>query len=426
GIGRNSVDAWMEPELYHMHQQAGAPPDDFSVKGQNWGFPTYNWGKMQEDNFTWWRKRFEQMSNYFDAFRIDHILGFFRIWSIPDHAVEGVMGKFVPAIPVSINEFFEKRIGFDHHRYTKPFFNEQILKDMFGKDVDAVTETFFDGDELKEAFDTQRKVEAYFDTDTTFALSVKQGLFDIISNVILFEEEESEGQKFHFRIAMDTNSSFQNLDEHSKQELKQLYINYFYSRQDELWKNEAMNKLPGLKRQTNMLVCGEDLGMVPHCVPEVMDQLGILSLEIQRMPKKTGIEFFHPKDAPYMSVVSPSTHDMSTVRGWWEDDPSKTNRFYNTVMNHPGPAPTYCEPWISKAIILQHLSSNAMWSIFQLQDIMGISAALRRENPNDERINIPADPEHHWKYRMHINLEDLIKETAFNEELKGYVEGSGR
>ncbi len=426
GIGPTSVDAWMEPGLYHMEEQAGAPPDDFSVKGQNWGFPTYNWVKMQEDDFTWWRQRFEQMSNYFDAFRIDHILGFFRIWSIPHHAVEGVMGRFVPAIPVSINEFFEKRISFDRHRFTAPYFNDEILADIFGEELDTVKETFFEGDELKEEFDTQRKVENYFATQDKFSNKIKQGLFDIISNVILFEEENSEGQKFHFRIAVENSSSFQHLDDYSKKELRELYINYFYSRQEELWKKEALNKLPGLKRHTNMLVCGEDLGMVPHCVPEVMEQLGILSLEIQRMPKKSGTEFFHPKDAPYLSVVSPSTHDMSTIRGWWEEDAAKTNRFYHSEMGYSGEAPAYCEPWINKAIVLQQLYSPAMWSIFQLQDLFGINGELRRENPNDERINIPANSDHHWKYRMHINLEDLLKENAFNEELKGYVEASGR
>ncbi len=426
GVYRDSVDAWMEPTLYHMEEQAGAPPDDFSGKGQNWGFPTYNWDKMQEDDFSWWRKRFEQMGNYFDAFRIDHILGFFRIWSIPLDEVEGIMGRFVPAIPVSINEFFEKRIKFDRHRYTKPYFTEAILEELFGEDLEKVKETFFDDEELKEEFNTQRKVENYFAVQDDPCSTIKQGLFDIISNVILFEEKNSNGQKFHFRIAMEDGSSFEELDEQSKEPLKELYINYFYHRQDELWRKEAMKKLPGLKRNTNMLVCGEDLGMVPHCVPEVMKQLGILSLEIQRMPKRTGTEFFNPNDAPYLSVVSPSTHDMSTIRGWWEEDAAKTKRFYNNLMGHPGKAPLHCEPGINKEIVLQHLYSPAMWSIFQLQDLFGMSASLRREDPADERINIPSDPGHSWNYRMHIDLEDLLKETAFNKEIKIYVGISGR
>ncbi|MBK8608817.1 MAG: 4-alpha-glucanotransferase [Chitinophagaceae bacterium] len=426
GICRNSADAWVEPDLYHMNEQAGAPPDAFTAKGQNWGFPTYNWDAMQQDNFTWWRKRFDQMSNYFDAFRIDHILGFFRIWSIPAHAVEGILGRFVPAIPVSINELFAKKISFERSRYTEPYITDSILIEIFADRKDAVKKHFFNGYKLKEKFKTQRQVETFFKTDTVFDNKVKQGLYDLIANVIFFEVENSSGQEFHFRISMEETFSFKNLDSHSQKELRALYIDYFYHRQEDLWKKEAMKKLPGLKSNTNMLVCGEDLGMVPQCVPEVMEQLGILSLEIQRMPKKTGFEFFHPKDAPYLSVVSPSTHDMSTVRGWWEEDNFKIKHFYKQLMGQEGEPPVYCEPWINKEIILQHLYSPAMWSIFQLQDLMGMDGEIRREDPNEERINNPAEAEHYWNYRMHICLEDLLKEDSFNAELKSYIEKSGR
>ena len=426
GICRSSADAWVEPGLYHMDEQAGAPPDAFTAKGQNWGFPTYNWDAMQQDNFTWWRKRFEQMSNYFDAFRIDHILGFFRIWSIPAHAVEGILGRFIPAIPVSINELFARNITYERHRYVEPYITDSILIEFFGDKKDAVKKTFFDGLKLKEKFNTQRKVESYFKTDKKFDNKVKQGLYDLLSNVIFFEVEGSSGQEFHFRISMEDTPSYKHLDKHSQKELSELYVNYFYHRQDDLWKKEAMKKLPGLKSNTAMLVCGEDLGMVPHCVPEVMEQLGILSLEIQRMPKKMGIEFFHPKDAPYLSVVSPSTHDMSTIRAWWEEDKFKTSHFYNHLMGKEGEAPFYCEPWINKEIILQHLYSPAMWSVFQLQDLMGMNADIRRENPNEERINNPAEAEHYWNYRMHINLEDLLQEDEFTTELKTYIAESGR
>ena len=187
-----------------------------------------------------------------------------------------------------------------------------------------------------------------------------------------------------------------------------------------------MKKLPQLKQATNMLVCGEDLGMVPSCVPDVMKQLGILSLEIQRMPKDSGKEFFHPADAPYLSVITPSTHDMSTIRGWWEEDRARTQRFYNHELGQWGEAPWFCEAWISKAVIIQHLHSPAMWSIFQLQDLLGMSETVRRENPHDERINVPANPKNYWKYRMHLTLEDMLREKAFNEELKSYVSASGR
>ena len=432
GIYRYSCDAWMAPSLYNMNAQAGAPPDDFAVKGQNWGFPTYNWKKMQEDNFAWWRQRFEQMSEYFDVFRIDHILGFFRIWSIPLGAVEGILGHFVPAIPVHINELFQNNISFQYHRYCKPYITEAILQARLGHQVNFVKENFLDHIdglfELKPAFNTQRKIENYFNQQpqTEVGQYIQQGLFDLISNVILIEEVGSQMQRFHFRIGMDSTSSFRYLDDYSKQKLKELYVNYFFRRQDDFWRTEAMRKLPELKRSTEMLVCGEDLGMVPDCVPDVMQQLGMLSLEIQRMPKQTKDVFFHPNDAPYLSVVTPSTHDMSTIRGWWEEDPAKTQQFYNNMLGHYGAAPFYCEPYINKEIVLQHLYSPAIWCIFQLQDILGSSKILRRTNPNDERINIPADPKHYWNYRMHIPLENLVKETTFNEELKKDVLASGR
>ena len=433
GIYRYSCDAWMAPELYNMDQQAGAPPDDFAIKGQNWGFPTYNWKKMEEDGYSWWKQRFAQMREYFDAFRIDHILGFFRIWSIPLSAVEGIMGHFVPSIPVHANEFNERQIWFNHHRYTRPYITEKILLERFGELQQYVIDSFleptgFGQFNFKPAFDTQRKIETWFANQEIRdnVNWLKQGLFDLHSNVILFESETGDGSSFHFRFGMEQTSSFQSLEWDTRQKLKDLYINYFYQRQDDFWKQEAMHKLPALKASTNMLICGEDLGMVPHCVPDVMRQLGILSLEIQRMPKDPKNEFFHPNDAPYLSVVTPSTHDMSTVRGWWEEDRAKTQRFFNQELGQYGEAPVFCEAWISRSIIIQHLYSPAMWSVFQLQDLLGMDAGLRRNDPEEERINIPAVAKHYWRYRMHLTLESLLREKSFNNDLKEYIKAGGR
>ena len=429
GIYRYGCDAWVKPSLYNMDEQAGAPPDDFAVKGQNWGFPTYNWEEMKRDNFKWWRRRFDQMSNYFDAFRIDHILGFFRIWSIPMDAVEGILGRFVPAIPIDISEFYANNIWFDYDRYCKPFITDDIVQHIFNDRAQEIKEEFLDNISngqyrLKEPVNTQAKVVKYFNQKQDD--KIKQGLFDLISNVILLEKENSNGLRFHFRITMDKTSSLGHLEYNTQLQLKELYINYFYRRQDDFWKKEALKKLPELKRTTNMLICGEDLGMVPRCVPEVMQDLGILGLEVERMPKDPNSQFFHPKDAPYLSVVTPSTHDMSTIRGWWEEDREKTQQFYNYLLGHYGEAPFFCEGWINKEIILQHLYSPAMWSIFQLADLLGSDENIRRENPQEERINIPSDPNHYWHYRMHLNLEDLLKENEFNENLKKNIDESGR
>ncbi|HWX22556.1 MAG TPA: 4-alpha-glucanotransferase [Candidatus Binatia bacterium] len=433
GVYRYGADAWQRPELYNMEEQAGAPPDAFAVKGQNWSFPTYNWPRMKQDGFAWWKRRFEQMGHYFDAFRIDHILGFFRIWSIPMHAVEGILGYFVPALPVYANEFGLRGIWFDRNRYVRPYITERVLAEKFGPEAEAVKERFLVQQEpgqygLKPEFGTQRQVERHFASleDNEQNQRLKEGLYDLISNVILFEVEGSQGQQFHFRFAIESTSSFQNLDARTQALLKDLYIDYFFRRQDTFWMKEAMQKLPTLKRVTNMLVCGEDLGLVPACVPEAMKQLGLLGLEVQRMPKNLNQDFSRPKDAPYLSVVTPSTHDMSTIRGWWKEDKKLTQRFYNQELGEMDAAPEECEPWINETIVSQHLASPAMWSIFQLQDLLGMDGQLRRKNPDEERINVPANPKHYWRYRMHLSLEKLLQAEEFNGMVRERVKQAGR
>lgn len=432
GIYRYSCDAWQDPGYFFMDMQAGAPPDDFAIKGQNWGFPTYNWHQMQADDFSWWRKRFTQMSYYFDAFRIDHILGFFRIWSIPMHAVEGILGHFVPAIPVHISEVYDRHIHYSIERLSQPYINDTILWNIFGDKNEIIKANYLHAANngtyvLQEKFNTQRKVELFFNQashKTSENEAIRNGLYDLISNLILLDS--GDGLHYHFRIAMDQTLSYKHLDSDTQQKLHSLYIDYFFRRQDELWMKEAMNKLPQLKRSTDMLICGEDLGMVPAAVPGVMRNLGILSLEIQRMPKDVKTTFFHPADAPYLSVVTPSTHDMSTIRGWWEENREMTQQFYNQQLGRWGEAPYFCEPWVNQVIIDQHLYSPAMWSIFQLQDLLGIDGNLRRKNPSEERINVPADPKHYWRYKMHITLENLLQQDAFNENLTRQIKECGR
>ena len=429
GVHRHGADAWQSPELFNMEMQAGAPPDPFAAKGQNWGFPTYNWPRMAADGFAWWKRRFVQMGNYFDAFRIDHILGFFRIWSSPAHAVEGVLGYFVPAIAIEKSEFAAHGINFDRERLTKPFINDAALREIFGGEADSVRQNFLNstGDghyALKPEFATQRQVENHFSIlkSSEHAAKLKTGLFDLISNVILFEVDG----KFHFRIAMEQTAAFKNLAPDQQVKLRNLYLDYFFRRQDDFWMREAMQKLPALQRVTNMLICGEDLGMVPACVPEVMRHLGLLSLEIQRMPKALGVEFSRPADAPYLSVVTPSTHDMSTIRGWWEEDRELTQKFFNRELGLAGEAPRAASPEIVEAVVRQHLASPAMWSIFQLQDLLGLDALLRRADVAAERINVPAIPNFYWRYRLHLPLEKLLAAKEFNFRLSQLLRENGR
>jgi len=433
GVHRHGADTWQHPELFNLNVQAGAPPDAFGIKGQNWSFPTYNWPRMQEDGFAWWKRRFEQMSGYFDAFRIDHILGFFRIWSVPLSAVEGILGYFVPALPVEVGELEWRGLEFDPQRYLAPWITEDRLSKTLGQSAPVVKEKFLIAGEaghyrLKPEFATQRQVEEFFSKpeSTELSPSIKEALFDLISDVILIEPEGSSGREFHFRFGMESTGSFSALAREEQEQLQELYVDYFYRRQEDFWRKEGLRKLPALKGATNMLVCGEDLGMVPACVPQVMKHLGILSLEVQRMPKQLGQEFFRPKAAPYLSVITPSTHDMSTLRGWWQEDRTVIQRFYNQELELPGSAPETCEPWISQKIIQQHLASPAMWSIFQLQDLLGMDEQVRRRNTEEERINVPANPRNYWRYRMHLTVENLAQCAGFNGRLKAMIEEAGR
>lgn len=358
GISRTSVDAWQYPHLFNLDSQAGAPPDAFAADGQNWGFPTYNWDEMAKDDYAWWKARLGKMSEYFDAFRIDHILGFFRIWEIPVGVKSGLLGHFNPALPYSADELRGR--GFD-------------------------------------------------------------------PNSQLFVPDPHKDGWYHPRIAAQDTDDFRALNDYFKNAYNDLYNDFFYHRHNGFWKECAMRKLPALLDSTGMLACGEDLGMIPACVPEVMKELRIFSLEIQRMPKAFGEEFGDPAGYPYMSVCATGTHDTSTLRGWWEEDHKASERFFHNVLHCEGRAPHSCEPWICGRIVRQHLESPSMLCILPLQDWMSINEEVRYQgDPTDERINIPADPHHYWHWRMHLTLEDLLSRADFNRTLHDLISDSER
>ncbi|MEI6577215.1 MAG: 4-alpha-glucanotransferase [Bacteroidota bacterium] len=438
GIFRNSVDAWISPQLYNLDCQAGAPPDDFSSKGQNWRFPTYNWAEMAKDNYAWWQDRLKQLSAYFDAFRIDHILGFFRIWEIPSTQTEGLLGYFNPSLPFYRDELQHKGLWMDDDRMCKPYIREHFLWDFFGDLSDEVKSTYLVEDapgcfKLHPDYDTQQKIEEKLTpspdspTDARDRLNrISKGLNALISEVLFLYAPGTGGQGFFPRNALHFTHSYRELDDHAKHIINELYLDYFYQRNEAFWRANALTKLPLIKKATNMLLCGEDLGMVPACVPEVMSALGILSLEVQRMPKDPKITFGHPDQYPYLSVCTPSSHDTATIRGWWEEDKRKTQKFYNENLGHFGEAPGDCNPEIVKQIILQHLYSPSMWAIFPLQDLLGMNPKLRLDNPHAERINDPGNPNHYWRYRMHLNLEDLLGQAEFNLFLRAQNIACGR
>lgn len=431
GVNRNGCDVWTEPKYFNLNGQAGAPPDDFSANGQNWGFPTYNWFEMLKDGCQWWNRRFKNMARYFDAYRIDHVLGFFRIWEIPVHSVHGLLGQFAPALAMSREEIESYGLHFQEDRFTRPFITDWVLDRMFHERAGEVKEKYLDrlDDEryqMKPEVDTQRKVEALFaDVTDEKELWLRDGLYALISDVLFVRDHTNPGV-FHPRISAQLDFIYESLYDNDKAAFNRLYNDYFYRRNNQFWYQEAMKKLPKLVQATRMLVCAEDLGMVPDCVPWVMDELKILSLELQSMPKDPSVKFGHLSRNPYRSVCTISSHDMPTLRMWWDENVQRTQEYYNTMLYRQGSAPHPLPGWLASDIISRHLTSPSMLCILSIQDWLATDEALRLPDADAERINIPANPKHYWRYRMHLNIEDLAADKRFVQNITEMISQSGR
>lgn len=431
GVNRNGCDVWMEPKYFNLNGQAGAPPDDFSANGQNWGFPTYNWFEMLKDGCQWWNRRFQNMARYFDAYRIDHVLGFFRIWEIPVSSVHGLLGQFAPALAMSREEIESYGLHFQDDRFTRPFITDWVLDRVFHERAGEVKEKYLDRlDEeryqMKPEVDTQRKVEALFaDVTDEKELWLRDGLYALISDVLFVRDHTNPGV-FHPRISAQLDFIYESLYDNDKAAFNRLYNDYFYRRNNQFWYQEAMKKLPKLVQATRMLVCAEDLGMVPDCVPWVMDELKILSLELQSMPKDPSVKFGHLSRNPYRSVCTISSHDMPTLRMWWDENIQRTQEYYNTMLYRQGPAPHPLPGWLASDIISRHLTSPSMLCILSIQDWLATDEALRLPDADAERINIPANPKHYWRYRMHLNIEDLAADKRFVQNITEMISQSGR
>ena len=430
GISRHSVEAWTEPHLFNLDEQAGAPPDAFSVNGQNWGFPTYNWDRMAEDGYAWWIRRFRKMAEYFDAYRIDHVLGFFRIWAIPMHSVHGLLGQFSPALPMSINEIESYGLHFQKDLYTQPYITDWTIERVFGYRAEMVKILYLDRDDgrynLKHEYATQRQIQqAFKDKTSEEDITMRDGLYALAS-CVLFVPDRKSPNLYHPRISAQLDLIYQTLPEHEKAAFNHLYNDYYYRRNNDYWYELAMKKLPILTQSTRMLVCAEDLGMVPDCVSWVMEQLKILSLEIQSMPKSPTLEFGHLWENPYRSVATISTHDMSPMRLWWDEDIERAQKFYNNALYKDGPAPHPAPGWLCEEIVAQHLFSPSVLTLISLQDWLAMDEKLRLDDAAAERINIPANPRHYWRYRMHISLEELMAADEFNNKIRELIENSGR
>lgn len=429
GVNFNSVETKTHPALFNLDAQTGAPPDAFSQNGQNWGFPTYNWSAVAIGD--WWHRRLEWMSQYFDAFRIDHVLGFFRVWEVPVDAIFGILGHFSPALPLTVSEIEYFGLPFRKDFMTRPFINDRVIERLFGIHAQFVKENYliprsYGLYDLKAEYNTQRKVRDHFEgRGDENSLWIRDGLYRLISGV-LFLEDPRQPNMYHPRIGVYNEPVFDALTNEEKDAFMRLYNNFFYQRHNFFWGSEATRRLTDVFGQTRMLCCAEDLGMLPDCVSPVLDSLRILTLEIQSMPKQSGFEFTHLEGNPYRSVATFSTHDMAPLRLWWEESPERTQRYYVTMLQKQGRAPEHLPAHLAEEIIARHLYCPSMMCMLSLQDWLAMDGGLRSKHPREERINVPSDPYNRWKYRMHLSIDDLLRADKYNNKVRTMITRSHR
>ena len=428
GVHRDSVETREHPSLFHLDSTAGAPPDAFSRDGQNWGFPTYQWG---DELVAWFQHRMQHMEQYFDALRIDHVLGFFRIWEIPENAVSGLLGHFSPALPLTVDEIEYFGLPFRKELFTRPFINDRQLDRLFGVHAAYVREHFLISKayslyDLKDEFCTQRRVAQYFgERRDENSLWIRDGLMRLISNV-LFVEDPRQTEMYHPRIGALNEPVFEVLSAEEKDAFVRLYNNYFYQRHSFFWGQHAMKRLPAIMRGSHMLVCAEDLGMLPDCVEPVLNELRILTLEVQQLPKQQGFEYAHLDANPIRSVCTLATHDMPSLRQWWQENPERRQRYYVTMLQKEGRAPEQLPAHLAEEIIARHLYCPSMLCMLSLADWLSMDGELRSKHPQDERVNVPSDPFNHWRYRMHLTIEELLAASRYNNKVRTMITRSRR
>ena len=439
GIYRDSVEAWMHPDFFRMDMQLGTPPSASEPTGQNWGFPPYQWSdppstfNTRPSTFnlqSWFVRRLAHLEQYFDALRIDHIVSFFRAWEIPVGQLSGTMGHFFPSLPLSEEEIERYGLVFRRELFTRPFINDKTIDRIFGIHASYVREEFlvkkaYNLYDLKTEMSTQELVREHFNgRNDENSLWIRNGLYRLCADVLFLEDPYQEGM-YHPRFGVFNAPVYEILSTEEKDAFMRLYNNYYYERHNQYWCSLAQRKLAALQCHTRMLLCAEDLGLMPKGVAEVLDAQRILTLEIQRLPKQHGEEFAHLEANPYRSVTTISTHDMSPMRLWWEEDPGRVQRFYASMLQKEGRAPRHLPAHIAEEIIARHLYCPSMLCILALQDWLAMGN-FKLGDPHTERINAPYDTYNRWKYRMPMTIESLMEERQYNDKLKTMIIRSKR
>jgi 4-alpha-glucanotransferase len=396
-MNRDSVDVWLHPELFDQQHRAGAPPDMFSPEGQNWGFPVYAWEQHRREGFRWWRARLQRAAEFFDAIRIDHVLGFFRIWRIPAGETGGTLGHFDPAADLHkstlVDDFGPERLRW----LSVPHIPSSAIETIFGRSkhlAAGLFETVGDGEQLNFAarIRDERDLIAAAENEEQRAFLLER----YRDRALLRTGTDTYAPAWYFRDS----SAYASLETQERRALEDA-VHAYYERSEEIWRTRGHELLRMIAESTEMIVCAEDLGVVPDCVPEVLGSLGILGLRVERWTRRwdePGEPPIAPSDYPRLSVATSSVHDTTPLRGWWQE--SRSERLE--------PGPVDLTPPRCAAMIRRIAQGNSLICVVQIQDLLALTTDLRLPDPARERINVPGtEGSHNWSYRIPVTLPQL-------------------
>jgi len=421
-MNEDSCDVWAHPDIFIQDLSAGAPPDFYSPDGQNWGFPIYNWKAQEEDNFSWWRKRLEIAGRFYQAYRIDHVLGFFRIWASSRHDSSSALGRYVPYTPVTTRDLNDLKFDSGRIRWlSRPHITTAELWDELKKDLGGV---FSDAEIaasaqkiFSEALERINKEELWlFKGSISGEKDIHQiGFRPLIEKYLvkkwhdrLFIEYE-KGKFFPSWFFRDS-KAYKSLNENERNALEEL-LEKRRVKSEKIWEAQGKKLLSVLVESSHMLPCAEDLGETPACVPKVLSKLKILGLRVVRWHRLWGKEsqpYIPFEEYPELSVCTPAVHDSCTVREWWEREANQGQ--FAGFIGVPS-LPKMYNPGTAKIILSKIAAARSRFRVFQIQDLLHLSNKWYSKDPASERINVPGtNNEFNWTYRLPAPIEEIMKD----------------
>ncbi|MDR1505725.1 MAG: 4-alpha-glucanotransferase [Treponema sp.] len=430
-MNEDSCDVWVHRNIFKLDLSSGAPPDMYSPNGQNWGFPVYDWEEQAGDNYAWWKNRLKAAEKYYDAYRIDHVLGFFRIWASSRADNSSTLGRFIPYVPVERGEL--EKLGFDPGRIrwlSQPHIPTGELWDAIrAGSGDPEPGFVLNPQELLElearrAFDAalhrigEEELWLFKETIHGEKDIYAQGLHPAAAGYLvkawqnrLFVEYDKD---MFFPVWYYRHSrAYASLGEDERKSLEAL-LEQHRTDSEKIWEKEGEKLLSVLVNASPMLPCAEDLGAVPDCVPKVLSALGILGLRVIRWFRRWDEEGqpYVPFDKyPELSVCTPAVHDSSTLREWWNQEADQEH--FSAFIGVPS-LPKVYNPGTAKVILRHAAAAASRFRVFQIQDLLDLSSKWCSPDPASDRINVPGTAnEFNWTYRLPASMETLAGDSEF-------------